>query len=240
LNITVNIPAHVEEHLRSYAASLFYDTSEYAMSRAMLVALVSKLDELCLISPEDVVAGVMKGVEVPQSTLQQGFVPYIPDALSVEKEYALQLAMVGGTPPEKKPIVAKPKNPTVTDPKDLDLRPISEEHGGKPSYTWLVWGWAMGSTLNEVTTYSGARQWHCFDYKTMVAGVHLRKGVSIKETTAYAALDTLVKYNWLTMNDKRDFSLTQAAQKWALKKSNQDYLIEHGFLDPIDTTPVGK
>jgi hypothetical protein len=235
MDINVKIPAHVEEHLRSYAASLFYDTSEYAMSRALVVALIGKLDELCLIAAEDVVAGVIKGVEVTQPTLPE--IKVIPNAEALEATKMHFMALTNGEP-EKKPIVAKPKKSTATDPSEL--KPIPENRGDQQSYTWLVWGWAMGSTLNEVTIESGARKWHCFDYKTMVAGVHLRKGVSIKETTAYAALDTLVKYNWLTMNDKRDFSLTQAAQKWALKKSNQDYLIEHGFLDPIDTTPVGK
>lgn len=230
MDITVKIPAHVEEHLKSYAATLFYDTSEYAMSRAMLVALVSKLDELCLISPEDVVAGVMRVEEVPQPTLRETHIPIIR---SVEEDYEIQVVLAGGTPPVKKP---KPSIKVESG----ELKPIPEERNKQPSYTWLVWGWTMGSTLNEVTLESGARKWHCFDYKTMVAGVRQRKGVLIKETTAYAALDTLVKYNWLTMNDKRDFSLTLSAQKWVLQKKNQDYLIEHGFLDSIDTTPIGK
>lgn len=129
MDITVKVPSHVEKYLKNYAATLFYDTSEYALSRAILVALISKLDEMCLISPEEVVAGVMKGVEV--------------------------------------------------------------------------------------------------------------KGVTIKETTIYGALDTQVDRNWLTMNEKREFSLTEASKKWVLKRQNQEYLIEKGFLDPIEG-PVVK
>jgi len=226
LDITVKVPSHVEVYLRNYAATLFYDTSEYALSRAILVALISKLDEMCLISPEEVVAGVMKDrvVEVPPSILTE---QYIPIERTDAEEYALQVAMVGGTPPVKKP------KPSVK-VESGELKSIPEMRGDQVSYTWIVWGWAMGSTLNEVTLESGARKWHCFEYRNVVEGVKQRKGVTIKDTTIYGALTTLVDRNWLTMNDKREYSLTEAAKKWVLKRQSQEYLIEKSFLDPIE------
>lgn len=41
MEITVTIPPSVEDHLKAYAASLFFETTPYAISHAVVSALIN-------------------------------------------------------------------------------------------------------------------------------------------------------------------------------------------------------
>ena len=225
MEITVTIPPSVEGHLRTYAASLFFETSPYAISRAIVCALINQLDAACLVSRDEIVHGILEASKPPA-------LPPAPTPV-VEKEITPTPAPapVPAATPEPK-ASTEPTVALITDPKKLKVP--GERFQGSASNTWLVWGWSMASSLNLVTVDSGARKFHSFNLQDVIQGVIQRKGVRVKDTTAYSALDAMVTRQWLTYNDKsKVYSLSPVAQKWALTPKNQNYLIEKGFLDPI-------
>ena len=92
----------------------------------------------------------------------------------------------------------------------------------------------MASSLNLVTPESGARKFHSFNMQDVVQGVLQKKGVRVKDPTAYSALDVMVKRQWLNFNTTTKlYTLSPLAQKWVLMAKNQSYLTDKGFLDPI-------
>lgn len=213
MDITITIPPSVEEHLRTYTASLFYETSPYAMSRAIVCALVNQLDASCLVSRDEVVTGILESSK-PQ-------IPKPPANPIIEKELP--------APAIQKSSAAS----AIIDPKKLKVP--QETFQGSASNTWLVWGWCMASSLNLVTIDSGARKFHSFGITDVIQGVIQKKKVKVKDTTAYSALDVLEKRQWLNFNrETKLYTLSSVAQKWALTPKNQIYLIEKGFLDPIE------
>lgn len=213
MEITINIPPSMEEHLRTYTASLFYETSSYAMSRAIVCALVNQLDASCLVSRDEIVNGIIEASK-PQA-------PKAPVNLVVEKELP--------APPVQKANATA----AILDPKKLKMP--QEIFQGSASNTWLVWGWCMASSLNLVTIDSGARKFHSFNITDVIQGVMQKKKIRVKDTTAYSALDVLEKRQWLNFNrETKLYTLSSVAQKWALTPKNQNYLIEKGFLDPIE------
>lgn len=223
MEITVTIPPSVEDHLRTYAASLFFETSPYAISRAIVCALINQLDAACLVSRDEIVHGILEASKPP-------VLPPAPTPV-VEKEVTPTPAPAPAATPEPK-ASTEPTVALITDPKKLKVP--GERFQGSASNTWLVWGWSMASSLNLVTVDSGARKFHSFNLQDVIQGVIQRKGVRVKDTTAYSALDAMVTRQWLTYNDKsKVYSLSPVAQKWALTPKNQNYLIEKGFLDPI-------
>lgn len=227
MEITVTIPPSVEDHLRTYAASLFFETSPYAISRAIVCALINQLDAACLVSRDEIVMGILEASKPPAlPTLQALVVEPVIEPV-VEKE-----ATPEPTPTPAPKASPEPAVPLITDPKKLKVP--GERFQGRASNTWLVWGWCMASSLNLVTVDSGSRKFHSFNLQDVIEGAIQRKGVRIKDTTAYSALDAMVTRQWLNYNEKsKVYSLSPVAQKWALTPKNQNYLIEKGFLDPI-------
>lgn len=221
MDITVTIPPSVEEHLRTYAASLFFETTPYAISRAIVCALINQLDAACVVSRDEIVTGI----------LDAGKASIVQAAPVLVAEKVLPAA------PAEPVSVAAPVAPTpvagvVTDPKKLKVP--SERFQGSASNTWLVWGWCMASSLNLVTPESGARKFHSFNMQDVVQGVLQKKGVRVKDPTAYSALDVMVKRQWLNFNTTTKlYTLSPLAQKWVLLPKNQSYLTDKGFLDPI-------
>lgn len=216
MEITVTIPPSVEDHLKAYAASLFFETNPYAISRAIVSALINQLDAARLVSRDEIVTHILE--ESKQS------VPKPTPAPVVEKELP---------PPPVEKTTATPIVPLITDPKKLKVP--GERFQGKASNTWLVWGWAMASSLNLVTLEKGERKFHSFNLKDVIQGVTQKKGIRIKDTTVYSALDVMVKRQWLNFNSTaKRYTLSPVAQKWALTPKNHSYLIEKGFLDPIE------
>lgn len=225
MEITVTIPPSVEDHLRTYAASLFFETSPYAISRAIVCALINQLDAACLVSRDEIVAGILDASKPPAPP---------PEPPVVAKEVApvpIAPAVTVAPTPAPQPS-AEPGVVMITDPKKLKVP--GERFQGNASNTWLVWGWCMASSLNLVTLESGSRKFHSFNLQDVIQGVIQRKGVRVKDTTAYSALDAMVKRQWLTYNDTNKlYLLSPVAQKWALTPKNQTYLIDKGFLDPV-------
>lgn len=222
MDVTVTIPPSVEAHLRTYAASLFFETTPYAISRAILYALVNQLDAACVVSRDEIVAGILTANTPPAP-------PPVAEPIQAPKEVA---APPVETPAPTSTVV------TITDPKKLKMP--GERFQGKSSNTWLVWGWCMASSLNLVTLDSGARKFHSFNLQDTVQGVLQKKGIRVKDTTAYSALSVLTERQWLSFNSNTKlYSLSPVAQRWALLPKNQTYLIEKGFLDPITHTDQG-
>jgi len=216
MEVTVTIPPSVETHLRTYAASLFFETTPYAISRAILYALVNQLDTACVVSRDEIVAGILAANTPPP------FTPVV-EAAQPPKEVAAQSVEAA---------LAAPTTITISDPKKLKMP--GERFQGKASNTWLVWGWCMASSLNLVTLDSGARKFHSFNLQDTVQGVLQKKGTRVKDTTAYSALSVLTERQWLNFNSNTKlYSLSAVAQRWALTPKNQSYLIEKGFLDPV-------
>lgn len=72
-----------------------------------------------------------------------------------------------------------------------------------------------------------------FSLQDVIKGVIQQKGIQIKDTTAYSALNILVERQWLTfLESSKRYTLSALAQQWALAPQNQTYLIEKGFLTP--------
>jgi len=221
MEITVTIPPSVEEHLRTYAASLFYETTPYAISRAVVSALINQLDSAGLVIRNDIVTGILEASKPLAS--QPKPTPVIEEASPlppIEKATAPSLVTI------------------ITDPKKLKVP--SERFQGKVSNTWLIWGWCMASSLNLVTLESGARKFHSFTLQDVIQGVSQRKKVRVKDKTAYSALDVLVKRQWLTFNSAtKRYALSSIARKLALMPNNQTYLIDKGFSAPLaQSNPV--
>lgn len=215
MEITVTIPPGVGEHLRTYAASLFYETTPYAISRAVVSALIDQLDSAGLVMRDDIVTSILEASNpcAPQSE---------PTPM-IEEQSPI--------PPIEK-ATADSLVPLTTDPKRLKVP--RERFQGKVSNTWLIWGWCMASGLNRSTLESGAHTFHRFSLQDVVQGVMLRKRVRVKDKTAYSALDVLVKRQWLTFNTAtKQYALSASARKLALMPKNQSYLINKGFSDPL-------
>lgn len=230
MEITITIPPSVEAHLRTYTASLFYETTSYAMSRAIVCALINQLDASCLVSREEIVTGILESGKPQTPTLPP------PPVIQVEAPVA-EVKKEAPAPPVIEPSTTKssaaPDVPPITDPKKLKVP--NEMFQGSPSNTWLVWGWCMASSLNLVTLESGARKFHSFNLQDVIQGVMQKKSVRVKDTTAYSALDVMVKRQWLNFNSTTKlYTLSNVAQKWSLTPKNQTYLIEKGFLAPIE------
>ena len=221
MDITVTIPPSVEEHLRTYAASLFFETTPYAISRAIVCALINQLDAACVVSRDEIVTGILDAGKAP--VVQSAPVPVVEKELPVVAAEAIPVT----------PVVAPtPAANVISDPKKLKVP--SERFQGSASNTWLVWGWCMASSLNLVTPESGARKFHSFHMQDVVQGVLQKKGVRVKDPTAYSALDVMVKRQWLNFNTTTKlYTLSPLAQKWVLMPKNQSYLTDKGFLDPI-------
>lgn len=231
MEITVTVPPSVEEHLRTYAASLFFETTPYAISRAIVCALINQLDAACVVSRDEIVTGILAVGKPPAAEVVPA--PVVEKALSVPAaEPTPTPAAVPTTAPAT---AATPATTLITDPKKLKVP--GERFQGNASNTWLVWGWCMASSLNLVTPESGARKFHSFNMQDVVQGVLQKKGVRVKDPTVYSALDVLVTRQWLNFNSTTKlYTLSPVAQKWALLPKNQTYLTEKGFLDPIAQT----
>jgi len=215
MEITVTIPASVGEHLRTYAATLFYETTPYAISRAVVSALINQLDSAGLVMRDDIVTRILEASNPCASPAEP--TPMIEEQLPI--------------PPIEKATAAS-LVPIITDPKKLKVP--SERFQGKISNTWLIWGWCMASSLNEITLESRAHKFHRFSLQDVVQGVMLRKRVCVKDKTAYSALAVLVKRQWLTFNAAtKQYALSASARKLVLMPKNQTYLINKGFSDPL-------
>ena len=93
----------------------------------------------------------------------------------------------------------------------------------------------MASSLNLVTFESGVRKFHSFNMQDVVQGLLQKKGIRVKDPTVYSALDVMVTRQWLTFNSKtKQYILSPVAQKWTQIPNNHSYLVEKGFLDPIE------
>lgn len=212
MEITVTIPPNVEEHLRTYAASLFFETSSYALSRAVICALINEMDSAHLINRADIVAGILEVGKPLDSNLQ---------ALTMTEYLA--------------PSVQKPDRDisvvATTDPPKLKIP--REQFHGDTSNTWLVWGWCISFGLSSVLPERSKRKARAFSLQDVIKGVIQQKGIQIKDTTAYSALNILVERQWLTfLESSKRYTLSALAQQWALAPQNQTYLIEKGFLTP--------
>lgn len=218
MEITVTIPPSVEDHLKAYAASLFFETTPYAISRAIVSALVNQLDAARLVSRDEIVTGILEESKQPApKPLSTPVIEKEVVALPVEKANATLSA------------------PLSTDPKRLKVP--GERFQGKASNTWLVWGWSMAASLNLATLENGVHKFQSFNLQDVLQGVLRKKGIPIKSTTAYSALNVMVTREWLTFNStSKHYILSSAAQKWILTSKNQSYLIKKGFLDPIVQT----
>lgn len=207
MELTVTIPSRVEEHLRAYAASLFYETTPSAISRAIVCALINQLDTACVVSRDEIVTEILEASQPPA--------PQPAPTPVVEKESpAPPTEKANGTPPVT----------VLRDTKQLKVP--SEQFQGHASNTWLVWGWCMASSLNLGTVESGAGKFHSFNLQEVIQGVMQKKRVHVKDTTAYSALGVLVKRQWLTFNAATKlYASSPVAQKWVLTPKNQTYLI---------------
>lgn len=224
MEITVTIPSSVEEHLRKYAASIFYETTTYAVSRAIVYALINQLDADCLVSRDEIVTGILASNKPPAPVIEKEIL--VPSALTPVVEKTLPASS-----PETS--TAAPAATAITDPKKLKVP--GERFQGSESNTWLVWGWCLASSLNLVALESGARKFHSFNMQDVVQGVLQKKGIRVKDPTVYSALDVMTKRQWLTFNSKtKQYTLSPVAQRWAQIPNNHKYLVEKGFLDPIE------
>jgi hypothetical protein len=215
MEITVTIPASVGEPLRIYAASLFYETTPYAISRAVVFALIDQLDSAGLVIRNDIVTRILE----------------TSNPCALQSEPMLMIEEQSPIPPIEKATAAS-LVPIITDPKKLKVP--RERFQGKVSNTWLIWGWCMASSLNRITLESEAHKFHRFSLQDVVQGVMLRKRVRVKDKTAYSALDVLVKRQWLTFNAAtKQYTLSAIARKLALLPKNQSYLINKGFSEPL-------
>ena len=89
--------------------------------------------------------------------------------------------------------------------------------------------------MNLATLENGAHKFQSFNLQDVLQGVLRKKGIPVKGTTAYSALNVMVSREWLTFNStNKHYTLSSAAQKWVLTSKNQSYLIKKGFLDPIE------
>lgn len=208
MEITVMIPPSVEEHLRTYAASLFYETSPYALSRAIIAALINEMNSAGLINQDEIIAGIIAASKPEVSTQQAASIVELP-APPIEK-LDIDISKV-----------------IITDP--MKLKIPREQFHGDTSNTWLVWGWCVSSHFN--TPDNGARKLRKFRLQDVIQGVMQQKGIQIKDTTAYSALDVLVKRQWLTfIETNKRYTLSPIAQKWASMPQNQVYLTEKELL----------
>lgn len=224
MEITVTIPPSVEEHLRTYAASLFFETTPYAISRAIVCALINQLDAACVVSRDEIVTGILEAGK-PQA-IEVVPPPVVEKTLPAAAVEPAPIAATAAT------TAAAPAITLITDPKKLKVP--GERFQGNASNTWLVWGWCMASSLNLVTPESGARKFHSFNMQDVVQGILQKKGIRVKDPTVYSALDVLVTRQWLNFNSTTKLYMpSPVAQKWALLPKNQTYLTEKGFLDPI-------
>lgn len=204
------IPPSVEKHLRTYAASLFYETSPYALSRAIIAALINEMNSTGLINRNEIVAGILEESKSQTS---------IPPVQEVVELPALPLP---------KPELDDSKA-VITNP--MNLKIPREQFHGEASNTWLVWGWCISSELHLNTRGSATPKFRKFRLQDVTQGVIQQKGIQIKDTTAYSALDVLVKRQWLTfIETTKRYTLSSIAEKWVLMPQNQAYLIEKGFL----------
>ena len=182
---------------------------------------LNQLDASCLVSRDDIVTGILEASR-PTTPVAMPIVPLTTPV--IKKELAV-------LPVEK----AKAASPitAIIDPKKLKVP--GERFQGKASNTWLVWGWAIASSLNLVTLENGERKFHSFKLQDVVQGVVQKKGMRIKDTTVYSALDVMVTREWLTFNSTtKRYTLSPVAQRWTQIPKNHSYLVEKGFLDPIE------
>ena len=230
MEITVTIPPSVEDHLKTYAASLFFETTPYAISRAIVSALINQLDASCLVSRDEIITGILDASKVLVSENEKALVVSSTPEVVIEKA----LSTTPTEPPAVAPVAApSPTTTVITDPKKLKVP--GEQFQGKASNTWLVWGWCMASSLNLVTFESGVRKFHSFNMQDVVQGLLQKKGIRVKDPTVYSALDVMVTRQWLTFNSKtKQYILSPVAQKWTQIPNNHSYLVEKGFLDPIE------
>lgn len=210
MEITVTIPPSVEEHLHTYAASLFFETSSYALSRAIFSALINEMASNGLINQKEIIAGIIAASKSEVSTQQAAPVVELP------------------APPLEKVDIDIPKV-VITDPTKLK---IPREHfHGDTSNTWLVWGWCVSSGLHLNARGNSTRKLRKFRLQDVIEGVMQQKGIHIKETTVYSALDVLVKRQWLIFVEKsKRYTLSPIAEEWAVMPQNQTYLVEKDFL----------
>lgn len=212
MEITVTIPPNVEEHLRTYAASLFYETSSYALSRAVVCALINEMDAARLINKDSIVMGILEVGKPLDSNLQASSVTELL-ATSVQKP-DIDISVMAKTDPQK-------------------LKIPREQFHGDTSNTWLVWGWCISFGLSSALPERSNRKARAFSLQDVIKGVIQQKGIQIKDTTAYSALNILVERQWLTLlESSKRYTLSAIAQQWALASQNQTYLIEKGFLTP--------
>ena len=59
MQITIDVPDVLASHLKTQSAVLYYDTSDYAIQRVVVTAIIKMLDESCLISREEVVNSIV-------------------------------------------------------------------------------------------------------------------------------------------------------------------------------------
>lgn len=136
MEVTVMIPPSVEEHLCAYAASLLYETTPSAISRAIVCALINQLDATCVVSRDDIVTGILEASQ-PQAPTPA------PIPVVEQEEPAPPATKANGTPSVT----------VITDAKQLKVP--SERFQGKASNTWLVWG-----VVHGVQSESGdGRKW---------------------------------------------------------------------------------
>lgn len=222
MEITIVVPPSVEEPLRTYAASLFFETSPYATSRAVLAALINQLDTSRLVNRDEIIQEILSASKSPVPEL----VPALEAAI-IEKELPVEPV------PSAQKLSKSATTEPFTDPKQLKVP--GELFKQKASNTWLVWGWCMSSSLNPITPDTGLRKSYSFKIEDVIKGVLKTKGIGINFTTAYSALTVLVQRQWLRYNTStKVYTLSSVAQKWVLTPKNQNYLIDKGFLDRIE------
>jgi len=221
MEITVTIPPSVEEHLRTYAASLFYETSPYALSRAIISALVNELDSVRLIGRDEIVAGILETRKPDMPTHQPSPVTELQSLLIHKPNIDISMA-------------------ALTDP--LKLKIPKEQFNGDTSNVWLVWGWCVSSGLYANTQENGMRKSLKFRMQDVIHGLMKQKGMQIKDATVNSVLDVLVKRQWLTfIETNKRYTLSPIAQKWALMPQNQAYLTAKGFRKtPMESNLIAE
>lgn len=269
MDVTITVPSSVEEHLRKYAASLFFETTPYAISRSIVHALINQLDAACIVSREEIVAEILGPVPAAAAPVvapvaEDKLVTLLVDSPSAEDGVAEdgvaedrvgensvgedsvgedsvgeEAVVAAAAPAPVKKSSKTAASSTIADPEKLKVP--AEKFQGNTSNTWLVWGWCMASGLTLATSAKGRGKSSGFAMPAVLQGVAQQKEVQVKEPTAYSALDVLTKRQWLDFDKKsKRYTLTPVAQKWVLQPQNQAYLSENGFAAPVEEAAAAE
>lgn len=219
--ITIEIGDKAFEALQAYAANLFYDVSPYAVSRAVVSALLQVLDTESLYDKEMAAEEAMS--EARAKTKME------TEKLIVTQERGMELLKQEGLRVVKESKVMAVAKVLEAQRRPGDLKIPKPHFQGGASNTFLGWHWAMTRIVDSKTPLSFR-----FSVAEMKRDIATHYKETLGEKPLLTVIDTLVKKGWFELTrdtavrvgSERRWTLTQAAQKWLLVPGNEDFLDE--------------